>query len=92
MKEWIIDQWAGISLDKSLDIEMLSQEWETYLIKGLEINRIRYGSETENKGLPSRCSLCEVRKGMLHILGCGKEYCPACDKIAIKCDCEAMDD
>lgn len=67
-----------------------SQLKTTYVIEGKELERIRYGSESDDWGADKQpCHDCGVVKGQYHVFSqCDVERCPVCDSQAIGCDCD----
>lgn len=58
------------------------QEWQTFLIDGQHLKRIRHKEREQ-------CLDCGVYIGELHIIPCRQEFCPACNQIAWVCKCES---
>ena len=59
---------------------------------GVEMERVRYGSEPEDWGADrGPCRDCGVIKGEYHVPGCDIERCPQCDGQMGGCDCDWPD-
>ena len=60
---------------------------------GVEMSRVRYGSEEEDWGADGGpCHDCAVIKGEFHVPGCDVERCPTCGGQIFGCECEFPDD
>ena len=79
------------------DVEMI-EDWPekirqaqletTYLIRGREYPRIRFGHERPPMPDKLTCHDCAVVPGEFHVPGCDVERCPRCRGQACACDCE----
>lgn len=65
-----------------------AQSQTTYLIKGEEFSRVKYGSETDDWNAANQpCHDCRVFEGEFHVSGCDVEECPNCHEQSRSCDC-----
>lgn len=64
----------------------------TCLPNGVEMERVRYGSEEDDWGADRvPCHDCEVIKGEFHVPGCDAERCPQCGGQIGACECDWPD-
>ena len=80
----MIAGWPKVMRDAQLEPTMVR--------KGVEVDRIRYGSEPDATGSESQyCRDCSVEKGQVHVWRCCVERCPICGWQPVLCGC-LMDD
>lgn len=59
---------------------------------GVEMERVRYGSERDDWGADrGPCHDCGAIKGEFHVPGCDVERCPVCDGQIGGCNCDWPD-
>jgi hypothetical protein len=63
----------------------LAQSVTHFRIDGDPMPRVRFGDEPNPMSL-SDCPECYVSQGQYHMLGCGKEICPLCER-TYDCKC-----
>ena len=70
-----------------------AQEILTCRVGGLELSRVRFGSEREDWGADDGpCRDCAVIKGELHVPTCDVERCPRCGgQLWFGCECTETD-
>ena len=72
---------------------MSQEEWTTYIYRGREVDRIRYGFEPKRSSYPKECPGCGVKQRRFHVLGCRQEYCGCgCKGKAVDCKSEAEEE
>lgn len=70
-----------------------AQSQATYSINGNEIERIKYGSETDDWNAANQpCHDCRVFGGEFHVPGCDVEECPVCHEQILTCDCSCNEE
>ena len=79
-----------VTTDKIMPIgRTASQLVKTYTIGGKELQRVPFGSESDDWGASrGPCHDCGAVKGQLHAVGCDVERCPSCGGQSIYCECE----
>ncbi len=82
-------EYNGVRMAEGWPVEIEAAQFvKTYVIGGIEYQRIPYGKEDEDWGADSHpCHDCAVIKGQLHVQSCDAERCPCCDGQALGCDC-----
>lgn len=70
-----------------------AQRATTYIIGGIEYERVRWGQESDYEGYHSSpCPDCGVLRSQYHVICCDMERCAVCDGQVITCECDYDED